>query len=46
MFMAVFPEPRKGADIQLPLSNYLSKKKRRKTAKKKRKRKEMREKRK
>ena len=40
MFMAVFPEPRKGAVIQLPLSNYLSKKKRRKTAKKKEKEKE------
>ena len=39
LFMAVFPEPRKGADIQLPLSNYLSKKKRRKTAKKKKKKK-------
>lgn len=45
MFMAVFPEPRKGADIQLPLSSYLLKKKRRKTARK-RKKKEMREKRK
>lgn len=45
MFMAVFPEPRKRADIQLSLNNYLLKKKMRKTVKKKRK-KEMREKRK
>ena len=37
MFMAVFPEPRKGADIQLPLNNYLLKKKTRKTVKKKKK---------
>ena len=45
MFMAVFPEPRKRADIQLSLNNYLLKKKMRKTVKKKRK-KERREKRK
>ena len=45
MFMAVFPEPRKRADIQLSLNNYLLRKKTRKTVKKERK-KEMREKRK
>lgn len=37
MFMAVFPEPRKRADIQLSLNNYLLKKKTRKTVKKERK---------
>lgn len=37
MFMAVFPEPRKRADIQLSLNNYLLKKKMRKTVKKKKK---------
>lgn len=46
MFMAVFPEPRKRADIQLSLNNYLLKKKMRKTVKKKKRKKEMREKRK
>ena len=40
MFMAVFPEPRKRADIQLSLNNYLLKKKMRKTVKKKKERNE------
>ena len=35
--MAVFPEPRKRADIQLSLNNYLLRKKTRKTVKKERK---------
>lgn len=40
MFTAVFPEPRKRADIQLSLNNYLLKKKMRKTVKKKKERNE------